>query len=125
MPHSESQGMHLIGPDSHPFVIEMSRDMEKMMVDMHAPGYTGNWDIDFLAMMIPHHQGAIDMARLVLIHGEDPLTRRLAEEIIAFQQAEIMAMRARLAILRKTGESQETAPYPALNGTRGIGNLSQ
>ena len=38
-------------------------------------------DVDFLAMMIPHHQGAVEMARLALIYGKDPLTRRVAEEI--------------------------------------------
>ena len=43
---------------------------------MHASGYTGNPDVDFLAMMIPHHEGAVEMARLVLVYGKDPLTRR-------------------------------------------------
>lgn len=100
---------------SHPFVKEMDRDMAKMMGDMHGPGYSGNWDIDFLTMMIPHHQGAIDMARLVLIHGKDPLTRTLAEEIIASQQAEIDAMKARLALLKKASGSE----FPSLEGTRG------
>jgi uncharacterized protein (DUF305 family) len=100
------------------FIGEMDRDMEKMMADMHGPGYTGNPDVDFLAMMIPHHQGAVDMARLVLIHGQDPLTRQLAEEIIAGQQAEIMAMKARLQILRQ-GADPEPGGYPALSGVRG------
>jgi uncharacterized protein (DUF305 family) len=96
----------------------MDRDMLKMMDDMHGPGYTGNADVDFLAMMIPHHQGAVDMARLVLIHGRDPLSRQLAEEIIAGQQAEIMAMKARLEILRK-GADADPGGYPALSGVRG------
>jgi uncharacterized protein (DUF305 family) len=100
------------------FVREMDRDMLKMMDDMHSPGYTANADVDFLAMMIPHHQGAVDMARLVLIHGQDPLTRQLAEEIIAGQQAEIMAMKARLEILRK-GADADPGGYPALSGVRG------
>jgi len=100
------------------FIREMDRDMETMMSDMHRPGYTGDADVDFLAMMIPHHQGAVDMARLVLIHGQDPLTRRLAEEIIAGQQAEIMAMKARLSILNK-GADPDPGGYPALNGVRG------
>lgn len=102
------------------FVRQMDSDMERMMADMHAPGYTGNVDVDFLAMMVPHHQGAVDMARLVLIHGRDPLTRRLAEEIIAGQQAEIIAMKARLEILRR-GADPEPGGYPALHGTRGAG----
>jgi uncharacterized protein (DUF305 family) len=100
------------------FIREMDRDMDKMMTDMHHPGYTGNADVDFLAMMIPHHQGAVDMARLVLIHGQDPLTRQLAEEIIASQQAEILAMKARLNILSK-GADPDPGGYPALNGVRG------
>jgi hypothetical protein len=50
----------------------MDVGMKKMMDDMHALGYTGNPDVDFLAMMIPHHEGAVEMARLVLIHGKDP-----------------------------------------------------
>lgn len=102
------------------FIREMDRDMQQMMTDMHAPGYTGNADADFLAMMIPHHQGAVDMARLALIHGRDPLTRRLAEEIIASQSAEIAAMRARLEILRR-GTDAAPGGFPALHGTRGEG----
>jgi uncharacterized protein (DUF305 family) len=100
------------------FIREMDRDMERMMDDMHGPGYTGNADVDFLAMMIPHHQGAVDMARLVLIHGQDPLTRQLAGEIIASQQAEIMAMKARLKILRNNADP-DPGGYPALSGVRG------
>jgi uncharacterized protein (DUF305 family) len=100
------------------FVAEMDRGMAAMMQAMHQPGYSGNPDADFLAMMIPHHQGAIDMARLVLLYGDDPLTRRLAEEIIASQQAEIEAMRARLEILRR-GPDPQPGGFPALGGTRG------
>jgi hypothetical protein len=100
------------------FVQEMNGDMAKMMRDMHASGYTGRPDVDFLAMMIPHHQGAVDMARAVLRHGEDPLTRQLAEDIIAGQQAEIAAMTARLAILQR-GPDPAPGGFPALGGTRG------
>jgi uncharacterized protein (DUF305 family) len=97
----------------------MDAGMEKMMSHMHAPGYTGNPDVDFLAMMIPHHEGAVEMARLVLVYGKDPLTRRLAEEIIASQTSEIAAMTQRLAILRR-GEDPNPGGFPALHGTRGI-----
>lgn len=92
--------------------------MDRMMRDMHAPGYTWNADIDFLAMMIPHHEGALEMARLVLVHGRDPLTRKLAEGIIANQIVEIEGMKRRLEILRAT-PCPEPDEFPALDGTSG------
>jgi uncharacterized protein (DUF305 family) len=79
---------------------------------------TGEPDQDFLAMMIPHHEGAVEMARLVLVHGRDPLVRQLAEEILAGQQAEIISMTGRLAALRARGHEPATE-YPALSGARG------
>jgi uncharacterized protein (DUF305 family) len=99
------------------FKKEMDEGMRRMMQDMHAPGYTGNPDVDFLAMMIPHHEGAIEMARLALVHGRDPATRRLAEEMIASQVVEIEGMKRRLATLRANGSHD--AEFPALGGTRG------
>jgi hypothetical protein len=106
------------GPAFARFAQEMDAGMEKMMDGMHAPGYSGNPDVDFLAMMIPHHEGAVEMARLVLVHGRDPLTRRLAEEIIAGQTAEIDGMKRRLAILRERPDA-DPGGFPALGGTRG------
>lgn len=99
---------------------EMDRGMGKMMRDMHAPGYSGIADVDFLAMMIPHHEGAVEMARLELIHGRDPVTRRLAEEIIASQQVEIEGMVRRLAQLRAQDGFEQPGGFPALGGTRGM-----
>jgi hypothetical protein len=99
------------------FARALAYGMEKMHRDMMAPSPTGNADVDFLATMIPHHAGAVEMARLVLIHGKDPLVRQLAEEIIAGQQAEIAAMRARLTILRQ-GSDPSPGGYPAFGGTR-------
>jgi len=98
------------------FAGEMDEAMARMMGAMHAPAPTGDADIDFLAMMIPHHAGAVDMARALLRHGRDAATRRLAEDIIAGQTIEIEGMQRRLALLRQPQRAQE---FPALGGTRG------
>ncbi len=105
-------------PAAQRFAKEMDAGMAKMMDAMHASGYTGNPDVDFLTMMIPHHAGAVEMARLVLVHGKDPLTRRMAEEIIAAQTAEIETMQRRLAILRRSDDANPEG-FPSLDGTRG------
>lgn len=68
-----------------------SADM-KMMHDMAVP-YTGNADVDFRTKMIPHHQGAIDMAKVALAHAKDETTKTLAAQIIKDQEREIAEMR--------------------------------
>jgi hypothetical protein len=72
----------------------------KMHHDM-AITYSGDADVDFVKGMIPHHQGAIDMAKTVLAFGTDPQVRKLAEEVIKAQEAEIAMMRA---WLKKNGQ---------------------
>lgn len=70
--------------------------MDTMMESMNGMASSGSADGDFLLMMIPHHQSAIDMAKVELEHGEDPETREMAEKIIAAQEQEITEMKAML-----------------------------
>jgi uncharacterized protein (DUF305 family) len=73
----------------------MLQAMERMHKDMSiAP--SGNPDRDFAAMMIPHHQGAVDMARIELQFGKNPVLRRLAQGIIVEQLQEIEVMQREL-----------------------------
>jgi hypothetical protein len=80
-----------VGADAA-FLAENVTAMKKMMGDM-AVRPSGDVDADFVAMMVPHHKGAIDMALAVLRHGRNPQIRRLAQEIIVTQQQEIAVMR--------------------------------
>ncbi|WP_246503751.1 CopM family metallochaperone [Plastoroseomonas arctica] len=79
-----------------PSTIAFMAANEKMHRDM-AITFTGDADRDFAASMIPHHEGAIAMARVQLAHGRDPAMRRLAEAVISAQESEIATLRAFLA----------------------------
>ena len=70
----------------------MMQAMDRMDTGMMAAKPTGNPDRDFAAMMISHHQGAVDMAKIQLIYGRDPVMWRLAQAIIVEQQQEIELM---------------------------------
>jgi Domain of unknown function (DUF305) len=78
--------------DEQPFLQENDAAMNKMMAAMTIKS-TGDVDRDFVAMMVPHHQGAIDMAKAVLRYGHNEQIRRLAQDIVVTQQQEIVAMR--------------------------------
>jgi hypothetical protein len=75
-----------------PYIAENNAAMTKMMAGM-AVKPTGDVDRDFVAMMVAHHQGGIDMAVAVLRYGHNEKIRRLAQEIVVTQQQEIAAMR--------------------------------
>ncbi|HLQ19767.1 MAG TPA: DUF305 domain-containing protein [Tabrizicola sp.] len=75
------------GPASMAFMEANDKMHQSMMME-----YTGNADVDFIKGMIPHHQGAVEMAKIVLEHGTDPEVKKLAEGIIAAQEAEIKWM---------------------------------
>ena len=77
------------------FATQMNDAMARMHRDMTMPS-SGDPDQDFAAMMIPHHQGAVDMARIELQSGKDPVLRRLAQGIIVEQLQEIDVMRRQL-----------------------------
>jgi hypothetical protein len=94
-----------------PFLAENEAVMTKMMKDMSVQP-AGDVDRDFVAMMIPHHQGAIDMALAVLRYGHNEKIRRLAQEIIVTQQEEIAAMRLAVGEDLPPGVLSPTQPSP-------------
>lgn len=99
----------LAGSDEEKFMAENEAAMTKMMDGMAvSPG--GNIDEDFAAMMIPHHQGAIDMAMAELRYGRNEQLRRIAQEIIVGQTQEIAAMRLALGQPLPPSEPAPTQP---------------
>ena len=73
---------------------ELNSSMARMHLAMKRVEPTGNSDSDFVRLMLPHHQAAIDMAKTQLLFGNDPQMRRLAQEIVTDQQTEIELMQA-------------------------------
>jgi hypothetical protein len=105
-----------------PYLTENDAAMAKMRKDM-ALKPTGDVDRDFVAMMVPHHQGAIDMAQAVLRYGHNEQLRRLAQEIVVTQQQEIAAMRLAVgeelppSVASPTQPSATAVPQPAAPST--------
>ncbi|UOG73382.1 DUF305 domain-containing protein [Hymenobacter tibetensis] len=100
------------GSPAATFHQQMDSVMTVMDQGMHQMGGVPPTDIDasFAAMMVPHHQGAVDMARLQLLYGKDLELRRLAQSIIAEQQVEIQQM---TAWLRKHSAAASSPPAAA------------
>jgi uncharacterized protein (DUF305 family) len=92
---------------------ELIASMDKMHMAMEAVKRSGDSDVDFVRLMLPHHQAAIDMAKTQLLYGKHPQMRRLAQEIITDQQLEIELMQRWLK-QRESTQPKQTQP-PAAN----------
>ena len=101
-----------------PYLAENVSAMTKMMIDMSIRP-SGNVDTDFVAMMVPHHQGAIEMAQAELRYGRNQPLRRMAQEIIVTQLQEITAMRLSLGqALPPSVASPDQIPPAAMNDSQ-------
>jgi len=85
-----------VASSSKPFSGLMDDAMNVMDYGMTNAPMNGDPDHDFASMMIPHHQGAVDMAKAELLYGKNPILRRLAQEIIVTQESEITVMQLEL-----------------------------
>jgi hypothetical protein len=124
--HGAQSATYTVGGPPAPtavFIASTNRTFGQLMTDamnlmhtaMHSGPYTGEPDRDFVVMMIPHHQGAIDMAKALLLYGKDPQMRRLAQEIITDQQSEIELMQLWL----KQRDALTAKPEPTSNFVEG------
>jgi hypothetical protein len=112
-------------PASHPHRIQetpgtgwtlLFASMDKMHADMAAVEPSGDGDVDFVRLMLPHHQAALEMAKTQLLYGKDPQLRRLAQEIIADQQSEIELMQ--LWLKQHPPSSPKPDQTPALDASK-------
>jgi uncharacterized protein (DUF305 family) len=100
--------------DEQPFLSENAAAMKKMMADMMIKP-VGDVDRDFVAMMVPHHQGAVDMAKAELKYGHNEQLRRLAQEIVTTQQLEIKVMRDAVSDGRPSEAQSPKHPHTELS----------
>jgi len=106
---SRAQGTGAAAP---PGGSEFAASMEKMHAAMASVEPSGNLDTDFVRLMLPHHQAAIDMAKSQLLYGKDPQILRLAQEIIIDQQSEIELMQLWLKQHEPSAQKQNQPPAP-------------
>jgi uncharacterized protein (DUF305 family) len=106
-PESSAQDSRLTANPDWP---ELIASMDKMHMAMGAVARSGDSDVDFVRLMLPHHQAAIDMAKTQLLYGKDPQMRRLAQEIITDQQLEIELMRRWLKQRESTQPTENQTP---------------
>jgi uncharacterized protein (DUF305 family) len=112
--HQSSQALSASG-DERAFLRENEAAMAKMMKDMVVKP-AGDVDRDFVAMMVPHHQGAIDMAVVELRYGKNEQLRRMAQEIIVDQTQEIAAMKMAIGDPNVAPSAVPTQQEPGIQG---------
>lgn len=109
---SQQSRAHHDSPSAEPASADQWSELVGSMDGMHAAmasvAPSGNGDVDFVNLMLPHHQAAIDMAKTQLNYGKDPQMRRLAQEIIADQHSEIELMH--LWLKQHQSNSQQITP---------------
>jgi uncharacterized protein (DUF305 family) len=108
--------------EEQPFLSENAAAMSRMMADMTVKP-SGDVDRDFVAMMVPHHRGAVDMAKAELKYGHNEQLRRLAQEIVANQQQEIVAMRNAVSDGRSSAPQSREQPTAPTTGSAGGGGM--
>lgn len=95
---------------------ELVESMHVMHAAMSSVQPAGDNDVDFVKLMLPHHQAAIDMAKTQLLYGQDPQMRRLAQEIITDQQSEIELMQ--LWLKQRGSKSSSAKHSPSIHTSK-------